>query len=108
MDIEIDTKMKTKPPIDREKKQRKVEEKLLNNKTYEIFTNYDCVMSDDRLSLPQKGIHLQKGVEDSTRRKIYYGSLQRQLLEKCFLQSKKVYKKTLEETKITRQWSIFL
>ena len=66
------------------------------------------IMSDDRLSLSQKVIHLQKGVDDSTRRKIYFTSLQGQLLEKCFLQSKKVYKETLEETKITRQWLIFL
>ena len=65
-------------------------------------------MSDDKLPLPQKVIHLQKGVDDSTRRKTYYALLQGQLLEKCFLQSKKVYKATLEETKITRQWSIFL
>ena len=108
MDIEVDTKMKTKPPIDREKKLQEVEEKLLSNKTYESFTNYNCVMSDDKLSLPQKVIHLQKGVEDSTRRKIYYASLQGQLLEKCFLQLKKVYKETLEEMKITMQWSIFL
>ena len=108
MNIEVDTKMKTKPPKDREKKLQKVEEKLLSNKTHESFTNYDHVMSDDKLSLPQKAIHLQKGVEDSTRRKIYYASLQGQLLEKCFLRSKTVYKETLEETKITRQWSIFL
>ena len=65
-------------------------------------------MSDNKLSLPQKVIHLQKGVDDSTRRKIYYTLLQGELLEKCVLQSKKVYKETLKETKITRQWSIFL
>ena len=110
MDVDIDTTMETesRPIADREEKLRKVEEKLLSNKTYESFTNYDRVMSDDKLSLPQKVIHLQKGVDDSTRRKIYYGLLQGQLLEKCFLQSKKVYKETLEETKITRQWLIFL
>ena len=110
MDVDIDTTMETesRPIVDREEKLRKVEEKLLSNKTYESFTNYDCVMSDNRLSLPQKVIHLQKGVDDSTRRKIYYALLQGQLLEKCFLQSKKVYKETLEETKITRQWLIFL
>ena len=65
-------------------------------------------MCDNKLSLPQKVIHLQKRIDDSTRRKIYCTSLQGQLLEKCFLQLKKVYKKTLEETKIARQWSIFL
>ena len=108
MDIEVDTKMKTKPPIDREEKLRKVEERLLSNKTYARFTNCDGVMTDDNLSLTQKVIYLQKAIDDLTRRKIYYSSLQGQLLEKCFLQSKKVYKETLEETKITMQWSIFI
>ena len=53
MDIDIDTTMKTKPPIDREEKLRKVEEKLLSKRTNERFTNYDGVMSDNNLSLPQ-------------------------------------------------------
>ena len=47
MDTDVDITMKTKPPIDREEKLRKVEEKLLSNKTHERFTNYDGVMSDD-------------------------------------------------------------
>ena len=101
MDMEVDTKIKTKPPIDREEKLRKVEEKLLSNKTYVRFTTYDGVMTDNNLSLPQKVIYLQRAVDDVTRRKIYYASLQGQLLEKCFHQSKKVYKETLEEMKIT-------
>ena len=74
MDIDVDITIKTKPPIDREEKLRKVEEKLLSNKTHERFTNYDCVMSDDNLSLPQKIIHLQRANYNATRRKIYYAS----------------------------------
>ena len=101
-------KTESRPIIDREEKLRKVEEKFLSNKTNERFTTYDGVMSDDGLTLPQKVIYLQRATDDATRRKIYYASLQGQLLEKCFLQSKKVYKKTLEETKITVQWLIFL
>ena len=108
MDIDIDTTMKTKPPIDRVEKLRKVKEKLLSNKTYERFTNCDGVMTDNDLSLPQKVIYLQRAIDDVTRRKIYYALLQEQLLEKCFLQLKKIYKETLEETKITIQWSISL
>ena len=100
MDIEVDTKMKTKPPIDREEKLCKVDERLLSNKTYARFTNCDGVMTDNNLSLPQKVIYLQRAIDDVARRKSYYASLQGQLLEKCFLQSKKVYKETLEETKI--------
>ena len=65
-------------------------------------------MSDDNLSLPQEVIHLQRAIDNATRRKIFYTLLQGQLLEECFLQSKKVYKETLEEMKITRQWVLFL
>ena len=103
MDIDVDTTMKTKPLIDREEKLWKVEEKLLSNKTHERFTNYDSVMSDDNLSLPQKIIHLQRAIDDATRRKILWASFQGELFEKCFHQLKKVYKETLEEMKFTRQ-----
>ena len=108
MDVDIDTTMRTKPPIEREEKLRKVEEKLLSKRTNERFTDCDGVMRDPNLTSTQKIIHLQKGIEDSTRRKIYYASLQGELFEKCFLQSKKVYKETLEETKFTRRWVLFL
>ena len=109
-EVEMNATMETesRPIIDREEKLRKVEEKLLSKRTNERITDYDGVMSDNNLSLPQKVIHLKRAMDDATRRKIYYASLQGQLLEKCFLQLKKVYKETLEETKITRQWSIFL
>ena len=64
MDVDVDTTMETesRPIADREEKPCKVEENLLSNKTNESFTDYDCVMSDDKLSLPQKVIHLQKGL----------------------------------------------
>ena len=104
-EVEMETTMETesRPIIDREEKLWKVKEKLLSNKTNERFTNYDGVMSDPDLTLTQKINHLQKAIDDATRRKIYYASLQGQLLEKCFLQSRKVYKETLEEMKITMQ-----
>ena len=105
-EVEMETTMEaeSRSIVDREEKLRKVEEKLLSSKTNERFTTYDGVMTDDDLSLPQKVIHLQRAIDNVTRRKIYYASLQGQLLEKCFFQSKKVYR----ETKITMQWSIFL
>ena len=106
--IDVDTTMKTKPPIDREEKVRKVEEKLLSERTNERFTNYDGVMSGDNLFLPQKIIHLQKAIGDVTRRKIYYASLQGELLEECFHKSKKVNEEILVETKIKRRWVQFL
>ena len=93
MNIDVDTTMKTKPPIDREEKLRKVEEKLLSNKTHERFTNYDGVMSDDNLSLPQKIIHLQRAIDDATRRKIYYTSFQGKLFENSFINRRKFIKK---------------
>ena len=107
MDIEVATTMETKPTIDREKV-RKVEVKLLSKRTNEKVTDYEGVMSDPSLTLSQKIIHLQKVIDDVTRRKIIWASLQGQLLEDCFHQSKKVYGKTLVETKITRQWVLFL
>ena len=109
-EVEMETIMKTesRPIVDREEKLWKVEEKLLSKRTNERFTNYDSVMSDDSLSQPEKIIHLQKAIDDATRRKILYASLQGQLLEECFHQSKKVYKETLKETEIMRQWTQFL
>ena len=86
MDIGVDTTMETesRPIIDREERLRKVEERLLSNKTYERFTNCDSVMTDNNLSLPQKVIYLQRAIDDVTRRKIYYALLQGQLLENVF------------------------
>ena len=101
--MDIDTTMETKRTIEREEKLRKVEEKLFSKRT----NDYDGVMFHPNLTPTQKIIYFQKGTEDSTRRKIYYASLQGELLEKCFHQSKKVYGETLVETKITRWWAQF-
>ena len=60
-EMDIDTTMETKPTIDREKKLREVEEKLLSKRTNERFlTNYEGVMFDPNLTLAPKIIHLQK------------------------------------------------
>ena len=67
MDIEVDTKMKTEPPIDREKKPQKVEEKLLSKRTNERFADCDGVMLDPNLTSTQKVIHLQKGIQQEER-----------------------------------------
>ena len=76
VEMDTDTTMENKPTIDREEKLRKVERKLLSNITNERFTDYFDVINDPNLTLTQKIIYLQKGVDDSTRRKIYYASLQ--------------------------------
>ena len=65
-------------------------------------------MEDTNLTLAEKIIYFQKGIDDATRRKIHWASLQGQLLEVCFHQSKEVYEKTLVEMKIGRQWAQFL
>ena len=106
--MDIGTTMETKPTIDREEKLREVEEKLLSKRTNERFTDYEGVIFDPNLTLGQKIIHLQQAIDDFMRRKILCTVLQGQLLKGCFLQSKKVYKETLEETKITRQLVLFL
>ena len=62
MDVDIDTTMRIKPPIDREEKLKKVEEKLLSKRTNERFTDCDGVTSDPNLTSTQKIIHLQKGL----------------------------------------------
>ena len=85
MDVDVDTTMRAKPPIEREEKPRKVEEKLLSKRTNERFTDCDGVMIDPNLTPTQKILHLQKGIEDSTRRKIYYTSLQGELPENAFI-----------------------
>ena len=109
-EVEMETTMETesRPIVDREEKLRKVEERLLSNRTNERFTNYDGVMSNDSLSLSQKIIHLQKAIDDATRRKIHCASLQGGLFENAFRQSREAYKKTLKETGFSRQWAEFL
>ena len=92
-EVEMNTTMKTIPPIDREEKLRKVEEKLLSNKTNERFTNYDGIMSDPNLTLAEKINHLQKAIEDAMRRKIYWASLQGELFENAFFNPRKFIKK---------------
>ena len=110
MDIFWNSPMETesKPDINREEKLREVEEKLLSKITVERFTNYNGAMYGSNLPLTEKIIHLQKAIDDATRRKIHWASLQGKLLEKCFRQSMEVYEKTLVETKITRWWARFL
>ena len=108
MDIDVDTTMETKPTIDREEKLRKVEEKLLSERTNERLTDYESVMFDPNLTLTQKIIYFQKAIGDAMRRKVFFASLQGELLEKCFRKSKEVHEETLVEMKITRWWAQFL
>ena len=58
IDVDVDTTIMTKPPIEKEEKLRKVEEKLLSKRTNERFTDCDGVMLDPKLTPTQKIIHL--------------------------------------------------
>ena len=86
----------------------KIRERLLCKRTAERFTNYDEVMSDRNLTLMEQIIYLQKAIDDVTRRKVYFASLQGQLLQSCFDESKEAYKETLKEVKIKKRWALFL
>ena len=56
----------------------------------------------------EKIIKLQEAINDATRRKIHYASLQGQLLEDCFRESKEAYKRTLEQINMKKRWTLFL
>ena len=85
-----------------------IRKRLLCKRMTEAFTDYRGIESDPNLTLVEKMIKLQKAIYDATRRKVYFASLLGELLQSCFNQSKKAYKRTLEEVKIKRQWVQFL
>ena len=85
-----------------------IRERLLCKRTTERLIEYQGVMVDSNLDLTAKINHLQKAIDDTTRRKVYFASLLGELLQSCFDESKETYKKTLEEVKIKRKWAQFL
>ena len=85
-----------------------IREKLLCKRATEAFTDYRGVESDPSLTLVKRIIKLQEAIGDTTRRKIHYASLQGQLLEDCFCESKEAYKRTLEQVNMKKRWALFL
>ena len=79
-----------------------IREKLLCQRTTEAFTDYRGVESEPNLTLVEKIIKLQEAISDATGRKIHYASLQGQLLEDCFCESKEAYKRTLEQVNMKK------
>ena len=73
-----------------------------------MFTDYHGVESDPNLTLVEKIIKLQKAIGDTNLRKIHYALLLGELLQSCFNESKKAYKKALEQAKIKRCWALFV
>ena len=96
---------KTRP---KKPNQVEIREKLLCKRMTEAFTGYRSVASDPSLTLAEMIIKLQEAIGDATRRKIHYASLQEQLLEDCFRESKEAYKRTLEQVNMKKRWALFL
>ena len=90
--------------VNDEKKLGEIEEKLLRGRSAERFTNYEGIDDDRNLTT----VHMyQRAIDDATRRKIYYASMQGRLLDICFAQGKNIYQRTLNKTSIKRQWASF-
>ena len=67
----------------RDKKLVKIKERLLRNRSGDRFTDYDGITTDTTKTIVEKLIACQKAIGDATRRKIYFASLQGELLETC-------------------------
>ena len=91
-----------------DKRIREVKEKLLTLISLEPFTNYEGIENDKTLSTVQKIVLYQKAIDDTKRRHIYFATHQGKLLEKCFIQGRNIHKKTLKESRRSRQWAHFL
>ena len=103
--IDIDEVPKTRP---KKPKLAETREKLLCQRMTEAFIDYHGVESDPDLTLVDKIIKLQEAINNATRRKIHYASLQGQLLEDCIHESKEAYKRTLEQVNMKKRWALFL
>ena len=104
VEMDID-KGKTRP---KKPNLAEVREKLLCKRMTEAFTDYRGIESDPNLTLVEKIIKLQEVINNATRKKIHYASLQGQLLEDCFRESKEAYKRTLEQINMKKRWALFL
>ena len=94
--------------VRRDEKLAKIKERLLRNRSGDRFTDYDGITTDTTKTIVEKLIACQKAIDVAMRRKIYFASLQGELLETCFKRSKKTYKETLQQTNIGVRWSQFL
>ena len=90
------------------KKIKDIEEKLITSISMEPFTNCEGIENNRTLSAIQKIVLYQKAIDDMKRRHIYFATNQGKLLEKCFIQGRNIYKETLKESGLSRQWAHFL
>ena len=89
--------------VKHDKKIKDVEETLLTSISMEPFTNCEGVENDRTLSTIQKIVLYQKAIDDTKRRHIYFATNQGKLLEKCLVQGRNIYKKTVKESGLCRQ-----
>ena len=94
--------------VKHDKKIKDVEEALLTSISMEPFTNYEGIENDRTLSTVQKIVLYQKVIDDTKRRHIYFATSQGKLFGKCFIQGRNIYKKTVKESGLSRQWAHFL
>ena len=73
----------------RDKKLVKIKERLLRNRSGDKFTDYNGITTDTTKIIVENLIACEKAIDDATRRKIYFASLQGELLDFCFKRSKK-------------------
>ena len=94
--------------VKHDKKIKDVEEALVTSISIEPFTNYEGIENDRILSTIQKIELYQKAIDDMKRRHIYFATNQGKLSEKCFIQGRSIYKKTVKENGLSREWAHFL
>ena len=71
--------------VNDEKKLGDIEENISRGRSAERFTNYEGIDDDKKFTTVQKINMYQRAIDDATRRKIYYASMQGRLLDICFI-----------------------
>ena len=87
------------------KKIKDVKETLLTSILMEPFTNYEEI---ENVSTIQKIMLYQKAIDNTKRKQIYFAANQGKLFERCFIQGRDIYNKTLKESGASRRWAYFL
>ena len=89
-----------KPNLDEEGQTRskkpnlaEIRERLLCKRTTGRFIDYQGEMFYSNLDLTAKINHLQKAIDDATRRKVYFASLLGELLQSCSMNRRKPTRK---------------
>ena len=103
-----ETNIKAERIAKHSKEIKDVEETLLTSISMEPFMNYEDIGNDKTLSTIQKIVLCKKAIDDKKRKQIYFAANQGKLLERCFIQGRDIYNRTLRETGVSRRWAHFL